>query len=111
MSNELLAKENELLSVTLRSIGDGVITTDVDGNITLINRIAEQLTGWTHEEAIGRPLTEVFVVYNEKTKEICENPAYGVIETGLVAGPVNHTGLRAKDGVERNIADSAAPHS
>ena len=109
LSNELLAKENELLSVTLRSIGDGVITTDVDGNITLINRIAEQLTGWTHEEAIGRPLTEVFVVYNEKTKEICENPAYGVIETGLVAGLANHTGLRAKDGVERNIADSAAP--
>ena len=109
LSNELLAKENELLSVTLRSIGDGVITTDVDGNITLINRIAEQLTGWTHEEAIGRPLTEVFIVYNEKTKEICENPAYGVLETGLVAGPANHTGLRAKDGVERNIADSAAP--
>ena len=109
LSNELLAKENELLSVTLRSIGDGVITTDVDGNITLINRIAEQLTGWTHEEAIGRPLTEVFIVYNEKTKEICENPAYRVLETGLVAGLANHTGLRAKDGVERNIADSAAP--
>ncbi len=109
LSNELLAKENELLSVTLRSIGDGVITTDVDGNITLINRIAEQLTGWTHEEAIARPLTEVFIVYNEKTKEICENPAYRVLETGLVAGLANHTGLRAKDGVERNIADSAAP--
>ena len=109
LSNELLAKENELLSVTLRSIGDGVITTDVDGNITLINRIAEQLTGWTHEEAIGRPLTEVFIVYNEKTNEICENPAYGVLETGLVAGPANHTGLRAKDGAERSIADSVAP--
>ena len=109
LSNELLAKENQLLSVTLRSIGDGVITADVDGNITLINRIAEQLTGWTHEEAIGRPLTEVFIVYNEKTKEICENPAYRVLETGLVAGLANHTGLRAKDGVERNIADSAAP--
>ena len=109
LSNELLAKENQFLSVTLRSIGDGVITTDVDGNITLINRIAEQLTGWTHEEAIGRPLTEVFVVYNEKTKEICENPAYRVLETGLVAGLANHTVLRAKDGVERSIGDSAAP--
>jgi len=109
LSNELLAKENELLSVTLRSIGDGVITADVDGNITLINRIAEQLTGWTHEEAIGRPLTEVFIVYNEKTKEICENPAYRVLETGLVAGLANHTGLRTKDGAERSIADIAAP--
>lgn len=104
-----LEQEKELLAVTLRSIGDAVIATDVYGNITLINTITEQLTGWTREETIGKPLTEIFHIINEKSRKVCENPVEKVLETGHIIGLANHTALIAKDGTERAIADSAAP--
>jgi PAS domain S-box-containing protein len=104
-----LAEEKERLAVTLRSIGDGVIATDVDGTITLLNKVAEELTGWTNEEAIGRPLAEVFNIVNETTREKCENPVEKVLKTGLVVGLANHTALIKKDGSEIILADSAAP--
>lgn len=104
-----LAEEKERLSVTLRSIGDGVIVTDVDGNITLLNRVGEELTGWSSEKAIGQYLTKVFNIINETTREICENPVEKVIRTGLIVGLANHTALIKKDGTEIIIADSGAP--
>ncbi|MFH1532688.1 MAG: ATP-binding protein [Pseudomonadota bacterium] len=103
-----LGAERERLAVTLRSIGDGVITTDIDGRITLLNRVAEELTGWTSEEALGSPLTEVFRIINERTRATCENPVEKVLRTGLVVGLANHTALVARDGTERLIADSGA---
>ncbi len=106
---EKLAEEKELLSVTLRSIGDAVIVTDVDGTITLLNKVAEQLTGWTSEEAGGRPLGEVFHIINEKTRQRCDHPVQKVIATGLICGLANHTALIRKDGAEKIIEDSAAP--
>ncbi len=104
-----LAAEKERLAVTLRSIGDGVITADISGNVVLLNKVAENLTGWTNEEAVGRPLEEVFYLINEQTREICENPVIKVITSGQIVAMANHTVLVAKDGIERNIADSGAP--
>ncbi len=95
--------------MTLRSIGDGVIATDTEGKILLINKVAEELTGWTQEEAIGKPCSEVFLIINEKTRKIPEDPVTMVIRTGLIVGLANNTMLIARDGTERIIADSGAP--
>ena len=108
-AEEAIAAEKERLAVTLRSIGDGVIVTDIDGNVTLINKVSEQLTGWTHEEALGKPLTHVFNIINETTREKCENPVGKVLKSGKIVGLANHTALIKKDGTEIIIADSAAP--
>ncbi len=109
LAEKSLAEEKERLAVTLRSIGDGVITTDISGNVVLLNKIAEKLTGWSNEEAVGRPLEEVFHIINEQTREICENPAKKVITSGQIVGLANHTILVTKDGKELSIADSGAP--
>ncbi|HEX8948030.1 MAG TPA: ATP-binding protein [Dissulfurispiraceae bacterium] len=106
---ERLSEERERLAVTLRSIGDAVIVTDIEGIVTLLNTAAEKLTGWTMREAVGKPLTEVFHIINEKTRERCENPVEAVIKTGLVVGLANHTALIGRDGTEMVIEDSAAP--
>jgi PAS domain S-box-containing protein len=95
--------------VTLSSIGDAVIATDTNGNITFLNHVAESLTGWRREEAEGRPLQEVFNIVNEETRETVENPAMRAIREGIVVGLANHTALIARDGTERPIDDSGAP--
>ena len=104
-----LQEEREQLRVTLRSIGDGVITSDTDGRVVLLNKVAEELTGWTQEEAMGRPVEEVFHIINELTGEACENPVRKVLRLGHVIGLANHTALVARDGTTRSIADSGAP--
>jgi PAS domain S-box-containing protein len=108
-AEEALAAERELLAVTLRSIGDGVISTDVTGRVVSLNGKAEELTGWTENEAVGRPLDEVFHIINELTRERCENPVEKVLRTGGVVTLANNTVLIAKDGVERILTDSGAP--
>ncbi len=104
-----LASERERLAVTLGSIGDGVITTDTHGTVLFLNKVAEQLTGWTNEEAQGRPSTEVFNIINEKTKTPCASPIQRVLELGKIIGLANHTALIARNGAVRSIADSGAP--
>lgn len=104
-----LADEKERLAVTLRSIGDGVIVTDVDGRITMVNKVAECLTGWSHEDAQGKPLPEVFSIIHEKSRAKGENPVEKVLRTGRIVALANHTALIRRDGVEIIIADSAAP--
>lgn len=104
-----LASEKEHLSVTLHSIGDGVIATNNRGDVVILNKVAQELTGWIQEEASGRPLTEVFHIINEKTREIMENPVEKVLKDGKIVGLGNDTALIARDGTERIIADSAAP--
>jgi PAS domain S-box-containing protein len=99
----------ELLRVTLANIGEGVITTDVRGNVDFLNPVAEALTGWTREEAVGRSLTEVFHIVNRETRAQVENPALRAVREGTIVGLANHTILIARDGTERHIADSAAP--
>ena len=108
-AEQALARKQEQLSVTLRSIGDGVITTDTDGRITLINKVAEKLTGWTQAEAVGRFLEEVFHIIDEKTGERAENPVEKVLSTGNIIALADNTALVARDGSKINIADSGAP--
>jgi len=109
LAEDALATEKERLAVTLRSIGDGVITTDIHGKVMLINKVAEALTGWRQQAAVGQPFSEVFQIINEKTRTPCDNPVEKVLATGQIVGLANHTVLIAKDGTERNIADSGAP--
>ncbi len=108
-AEENLASEQERLAVTLRSIADGVIATDVEGKVVLLNKVAEELTGWSNEEAQGKPSTEVFNIINEKTGQSCVSPIQRVLETGNTIGLANHTALVARDGGVRSIADSGAP--
>ena len=103
-----LEQEKEFLAVTLRSIGDGVIASDLEGRVSMMNKVAAELTGWTSDEALGQPLSEVFHIINEKTLKVCENPAAQALKTGLIIGLANHTALVARDGSLRSIADSGA---
>jgi PAS domain S-box-containing protein len=104
-----LAEEKELLRVTLRSIGDGVITTDIEGKIQIINNVAEELTGWTQKEAENKPLMEIFNIINETTRKPIKNPVEKVILSGEIVELANHTLLISKNRKERVIADSGAP--
>ncbi len=97
------------LSTTLRSIGDAVIATDGDGRITLMNGVAESLTGWREPEACGKVLSDVFRIVNEQTREVVPSPVARVLETGGIVGLANHTILLARDGREIPIDDSGAP--
>jgi PAS domain S-box-containing protein len=107
---EQLSIENaERLRTTLASIGDGVITTDIDGRITNMNAVAESMTGWTPGEASGVPLAQVFNIVNETTRQPVENPVQRALREGTVVGLANHTTLIAKDGTAWPIDDSAAP--
>jgi len=102
-------ERGELLQVTLRSIGDAVITTDTEGRVTTLNAVAESLTGWTQSEALGQPLDRVFRILNDETRQPVENPATRALREGVVVGLANHTVLIHKDGREQPIDDSAAP--
>ncbi|MDM8518045.1 PAS domain S-box protein [Desulfobacterales bacterium HSG16] len=104
-----LVQEKERLTVTLRSIGDGVITTDTGGRIVLINKVAENMTGWSQEEAFKKDIKVVFNIINAKTSQRCENPIEKVLETKTIVELSHHTNLIARDGTERMIADSGAP--
>lgn len=108
-AEKALIAEKEHLSVTLKSIGDGVITTDTAGHVIMINPVAEELTGWTAAAAIGHPLVEVFTIINENTGEPCASPVEKVLTSGQIVGLANHTALVARDGRRRSIADSGAP--
>src|ERR1051326_1608669 len=103
-----LAAEKERLAVTLRSIGDGVITTDAEGRITLLNQAAETLTGWTQAEAAGRPLDEVFQLLDEKTRERFDNPSDRVLKTDAVFSGGRPAVLVSRQGRERVVLSSGA---
>ncbi len=102
-------EQREWLRVTLASIGDAVIATDSRGQVTFLNSVAEELTGWSMEDAEGKPLETVFVILNQDTRQRVENPVEKVLREGSVVGLANHTILIATDGTERPIDDSAAP--
>jgi len=80
-----LAQQNELLRVTLRSIGDGVITTDAQANVVWLNSVAERMTGWSNEEALVKPIASIFNIVNYVTRKPVENPILSCIATGAVA--------------------------
>jgi PAS domain S-box-containing protein len=97
------------LAITLRSIGDAVIATDAEGRITLLNPVAERLTGWSADEALGKRLHEVFSIVNEHSRAAVDSPVDRVLREGVVVGLANHTLLVARNGSETPIADSGAP--
>ena len=106
---QALHHKEENLRITLDSIGDGVIVTDSDGNVTSMNPVAESLTGWSLAAACGKPLSDVFVIVNAKTMEPVDNPAELVFKSGSTVGLANGTMLIAKGGERHQIADSGAP--
>ena len=108
-ANTALGDREEKLAVTLDSIGDAVIATDAEARVTLLNPVAEQLTGWTQAQAVGLPVGEVFHIINQKTREPATLPVIETLAQGTIQGMANHTILIARDGRECDIADSCAP--
>ena len=104
-----LRDQRELLEVTLKSIGDAVIATDTEGQISFINPTAEALTGWKSSEIVGKRLDEIFRIVNETTRRTVESPFTAVVREGKIVGLANHTILMARDGAEIPIEDSGAP--
>ncbi len=103
-----LQGEKERLRVTLGSIADGVITTDTSGNVLLLNRAAESMTGWSEAEAAGRHIREIFPALDEKSRAPLPNPAEIVLGSGGVSDASLGLILLARDGTERTVAESAA---
>ncbi|MSM39980.1 MAG: response regulator [Geobacter sp.] len=108
-AEERLDAERERLSVTIRSIGEGVLACDREGRVMLMNRAAEVLTGWDATEAFGQPFDKVFRVADENTGEPITVPLQRIVEAGRAIEFVAHALLVARDGARRNIADSGAP--
>ncbi len=106
---DALKANEENLTITLNSIGDGVISTDIQGRVERMNPMAEKLCGWMFEEAKGKPLNEIFRIINAVTRENIANPVDLVFKERKVFGLANHTLLISKNGPEYHIADSAAP--
>ncbi len=104
-----IERSHGMLMTTFVSIGDAVITTDAKGNVTFLNPVAQALTGWTADDAMGKPLAVVFHIVNEYSRALVESPVTKVLEKGHVVGLANHTVLLAKDGREIPIDDSGAP--
>ena len=104
-----LRESEQRYAVTLSSIGDAVIATDRESRINFINPVAELLTGWPRNEALGRPLVDVFRVINETTRAPAEDPVAAVLAAGCIVGLANHTVLLARDGREIAIDDSGSP--
>jgi PAS domain S-box-containing protein len=107
-ARQMLERE-EWFRVTLTSLGEAVIATDENGQVTFLNPVAEQLTGWTLRLAKGKAIDEVFPIFNEYTLKPVDNPVMKVKELGAVVGLANHTVLRHADGSMKPIEDSAAP--
>ncbi|MFP3562780.1 ATP-binding protein [Paraburkholderia sp. SIMBA_030] len=104
-----LRESEQRYAVTLSSIGDAVIATGRDSRISFINPVAEMLTGWARDEAMGRPLAEVFRVINETTRAPAKDPVTAVLSAGTIVGLANHTILLSRDGREIAIDDSGSP--
>ncbi|HKV55257.1 MAG TPA: CHASE3 domain-containing protein, partial [Candidatus Binataceae bacterium] len=104
-----LQRQKELLEVTLSSIGDAVIISDIEARVIFMNAVAEQLTGWTSAQAMYKPCAEVFRIISESSREMVESPVHKVLSMGMIVGLANHTLLIRKDGSEIPIDDSGAP--
>ncbi len=104
-----LAQSRENLAVTLNSIGDAVLATDAQGRITHLNPVAERLTGWSQQEAVGKPIADVFKIVDEAARKPAPIPVSHVLATGEDQTLTNHTVLISRNGTEYSIADSASP--
>ncbi|MHB1651806.1 MAG: bifunctional diguanylate cyclase/phosphodiesterase [Desulfitobacteriaceae bacterium] len=109
LAEEALWQEKERAQVTLDSIGDAVITTDLAGLVDYLNPVAEYLTGWSRQSALGQPLETVFAIFNEVSGATVENPVQRCLREGAIVGLANHTVLVHRDGHRFAIEDTAAP--
>lgn len=121
LKNKLFNLENEIKGINnpyikndyyrtiIKSIGDAIIITNINGEITEMNRVGEQLTGWTLQEVLGRRLDDVFKIINEETRLTVKSPFEEVIKKGIAVGLTNHTILISKHGMEIPISDSGSP--
>lgn len=109
MAEEALFIERERAQVTLNSIGDAVISTDIAGNVTYLNAVAERMTGWSQAEAMGQPFTDVFRIIDGVTRETLRNPMELAIKENKPVGLTLDSILIRRDGLEAPIEDSAAP--
>jgi PAS domain S-box-containing protein len=108
-TQQRLQEREENLRIILESIGEAVIATDADGTITRLNGVAEELTGWDRTAAIGKPLNEVFTVYDRESGAPVEDPAGTVLSTGAAVSFADETLLVDRDGNERHVAESGTP--
>jgi PAS domain S-box-containing protein len=108
-TTSMIFEERELFRITLASIADAVITTDITGLVTFLNPVAELLTGWQLPDAKGKPLEKIFHIVNQETGKRVESPVAKVLQDGQPVGLANHTVLVSKEGIHRPIDDSAAP--
>jgi len=108
-AEEALQESEERLRVTLTSIGDAVISTDTHGAITFLNLAADTLTGWSNAEAAGQPISQVFRIINDQTRQAAEDIVGRVLREGHIIELANHSALIRRDGREIAIEDSAAP--
>jgi diguanylate cyclase (GGDEF)-like protein/PAS domain S-box-containing protein len=108
-AEEALFEERERAQVTLNSIGDAVVSTDPLGNVSYLNVAAETMTGWSREDALGRPLAEVFRIIDGTTRQPAQNPAQRAIDEDQTVGLAADCVLVRRDGFESTIEDSAAP--
>ncbi len=106
---EALFREKESAQITLQSIGDGVITTDAESVVDYINPVAEQLTGWRLEDAMGRPVDEIFRTFHEETCEPLENPLTQSVRRVRPIKSVRPMLMIRKDGNELYVESTAAP--
>ncbi|MHB8172524.1 MAG: EAL domain-containing protein [Thermincolia bacterium] len=109
LAEQAIWEEKERVQVTLYSIGDAVITTDSSGIVEFLNPVAQDLTGWSNENAKGKPLLDVFNIINETTNLPVDNPVEKCLREGRIVGLANHTVLIHRDGHRFAIEDSAAP--
>ncbi|MBS1142812.1 MAG: response regulator receiver modulated diguanylate cyclase/phosphodiesterase with sensor(s) [Proteobacteria bacterium] len=108
-AEDALFEEKERAQVTLNSIGDAVLTTNLPGNVTYLNQVAETMTGWSRESALGRPLSEVFRIVDGATRQEAPNPAQLAVRENRTVGLAADSVLLRRDGRESPIEDSAAP--
>jgi PAS domain S-box-containing protein len=108
-AEEALRQQRDWFDVTLSSLGEAVLATDTRGIITFLNPVAEQLTGWPRQEALGRPSTEVFQIVHEHTRQSTVHPIVHVLQEGHTVELTTHTLLLARDGKEVMITESGAP--
>ena len=108
-ANQRLQEGEQRLWVTLNSIGDAVIATDAAACVTLLNPVAETLTGWTQAQALGQRVDEVFHIIHKDSRTLAKIPVAEALAHGTIQGLANHTVLISRDGSEFDIADSCAP--
>ncbi len=109
LAAQALLGDQDMAEVTLNSIGDAVLSTDMEGKVTYLNAVAEQMTGWKRKEALGRPLDNVFRVINRRSRAPAQNPLQLAVEQNQTVGLAANSVLIRRDGVEAPIEDCAAP--